>query len=118
MAQIQLGAAVVLTPDLLCQRIDFLRQNGYAAAHFVIPHFGDSHFFADLFAIGVVINAVIGQTATHLVHAHFVLRGNVSDSFIKLLVGDFYAHFLAHLQDDLVHDQTLQNLVAQRTVIR
>ncbi len=118
MAQVQFGAGVVLVADLLGQGFHFLRQDSNATTHFVITHFRDDHLFADLGAIGVVVQAVIGQTATHLIERHVVLFGDISDSLVKLFIADFHAHFLAHLQHNLIHDQTFQNLMTQRAVIR
>ena len=100
------------------QRFHFLRQDGDTATHFVIAHFGNRHLFTDLITVGVVIQTVIGQTATHLIQRHVVLLRDVSDRLVELFVANFDAHFLAHLQQDLIHDQTFQNLMAQRGVIR
>ena len=117
-AQVQLSAGVVLVTHLLRQGFDFLRQNGDATTHLVVTHFRDNHLFADLVTIGVVVQTIVSQTAAHLIQRHVVLFRDVSNRLIQLLIGDFHSHFLPHLQDDLIHDQTFHDLVAQRRVIR
>jgi hypothetical protein len=117
-AQVQLGAGVVLVANLFGQRFHFLRQHGDATTHFVVTHFRNQHLFTDLVTVGVVVDAVIGQTAAHLIHGHVVLFGDVGDGLIELIVRDLHAHFLAHLQNDLVHDQTFEDLMTQGRVIR
>ncbi|MNT36873.1 hypothetical protein D3C72_1729820 [compost metagenome] len=117
MAQVQLSAGIVLVAHLLRQLIHFLRQDRYAATHFVVAHFGDQHLFADLVAVGRIADPIVGQTAAHLIEGHVVLLRNVGDRFIELLIGHLHTHFLTHLQHDLIHDQTLEDLMTQRRVI-
>ena len=103
-AEVQFGTGVVLIADLFCQSFNFLRQNGDATTNFIVTHFRNNHLFTNLITVGVVVNAVIGQAATHLIHGHVVLFCNVGDRLVELIVRDLHAHFLAHLQDNLVHD--------------
>ena len=118
MAEIQLGAGVVLIADLFGQGFNFLRQNGDATTDFVVTYFRNQHLFTNLITVGAVVDTVIGQTAAHLIHGHVVLFGDVGDGLVELIVRDLHAHFLAHLQDNLVHDQTLKDLMTQGGVIR
>ena len=118
MAQVQFCAGIILVTHLFCQSIHFLRQNSDAAAYFIVTHFRNQHLFADLITVGGIADAIMGQTTAHLIHAHVVLLRDVSDRLIELRVTDFHPHFLTHLQDNLIHDQTFQDLVAQRCVIR
>ena len=117
-AQVKLGAGIVLVANLFCQRFDFLRQHGDTATHFIVTHFRNQHLFADLATVGVVVDAFIGQTAAHLIHGHVVLFGDVGDGLIELVVRDLHAHLLPQLQYDLVHDQSFEDLMAQCRVIR
>ncbi|MNP23761.1 hypothetical protein D3C76_1164810 [compost metagenome] len=117
MAQVQFGTGIVLIAHLLSQLIHFLWQDRDATTHFVVTHFRDQHLFADLITVSRVADAVIGQTAAHLVDRHVVLLRNVRDRFIELLIGHFNTHFLTHLQHYLIHDQTLEDLMTQRGVI-
>ena len=118
MAQVQLCARIVLVTHLFCQRVHFLRQDRDATTDFIVTHFRNQHLFTDLVAVGGVADAVIGQTTAHLIQRHVVLLCDVSDGLIELLVSHLHAHFLTHLQNDLIHDQSFQDLMAQRGVIR
>lgn len=118
MADVHFGVAAVLRAHLFGQRVHFLRQDGDAAAHFVVTHFGDQHLFADLRTVGVVVQPFIRQAAAQLIDAHLVLRGDIGDRFIQIGVGHGDAHFLGHLQLDVIHDQAFDDLMAQRLVVR
>ena len=96
-AQVELGAGVVLVADLFRQRFHFLRQHGDATTHFIVTHFRNQHLFTDLVTVGVVVDAFIGQTAAHLIQGHIILFGDVGDSLIELVVRDLHAHLLPHL---------------------
>ncbi len=118
LTDVKFGALGILRANLLSQRIHFLRQNGDTTAHFIVTHFRDQHLFADLRAIIVVVHPVIGQTAAQLINAHAVLRGDVLDRLIQLLIAHLQTGFFAHLQNDGIHDLAFKDLMTQGFVIR
>ena len=97
---------------------DFLRSDVDSTAHVSATYFTHNNFFANLFAVVIIGNALTGNFITQLLNSRAFTGGDVGNGLVELWITYPDPHALCHLQLQVFQDQALNGLSAQGFIRR